>query len=225
MGVAVSEATPEAPGPVEVEVEVSAQATEVQVGPNGYPLDTKPADMTLDHRANYLQHQLRREQDHNKANSKRLKDLEPKAKQYDDLAAASRTEAERAADEARAAGEKAGREAASAEAREVYGAQLVEATLKAAARDKGLTPEALLKLAGKPSRFLDDNGMDHDAIGDFLSALPDKAIDSTDAPAAVRPAVRDIGGGVRTAPKVDAIVEASAAYAARHGKKSPAQSG
>lgn len=190
------------------------------IGPNGYPLETKPEAMSAEHAAAYWRHEARRQQDFNKANTKRIKELEPAAQQVAALEEASRTEAEKVAIKAREDGEKAGRQAALAEARETYGAQLVETKLKAAAEKKGLTEDAILKLAGKPARFLGDEGVDDGALGDFLAALPDKTTEP--APAGPPRLVRDIGGGHRPTGTPNAVVSGATAYAARHGK-TPAQ--
>jgi hypothetical protein len=220
MGAAVStEATESVENaPAEPEGAAGGEPQQPQVGPNGFPLNVKPEEMTAEQAAAYWRHEARRQQDFNKANSKKLKELEPKAQQYDALAEASRSEAERAADQARADGEKAGRAAALAEARETFGAEVVDAKLSAAAERKGMTVDQLKTIAGDPNRFLGDEGVNNDAIADFLAALPDKV----DAPAVETPRapVRDIGGGQRTGAKPDAVASGQAGFASRHTKPS-----
>lgn len=198
----MSETAPEATDPAADPAEAPDVPQAPTVGPNGFPLNTKPEDMSSEHAAAYWRHEARRQQDFNKANSRRIKELEPKA-----------------AERARSDGEKAGREAALAEARERYGSQAVAARLAAAAERKGLDEAAILRLAGKPSRFLGDEGVDEDALADFLAALPDKASVEANTP---RPQVRDIGGGSRERPKVDGLQAGAALFAARHGKTASA---
>ena len=179
------------------------------VGPHGFPENTPVAEMTDGQQASYWRHyakQHRAEADGLKAWREAN---EAKAQQYDALAAASRTDQERAIEAARAEAEKAGREAATAEARKTYGAQLVQVRMDAAAAGKGLTPEAMKALAGDGTRFLGADGVDDAALTAFLAALPDKAA------ASVAPI--NLGGG-RTAPVAAGGFEAGAERARAQSK-------
>jgi hypothetical protein len=125
----------------------------------------------------------------------RVKELEKYEATVRDLEEASRTEAEKAVRKAQADGERAGREAALAEARKTYGSQLVAVRLEAAADAKGMTAEQMLVAAGDLSRFLGDEGVDGDALTQFLGALPDKP--ATAVPSPLTPGA--FGGGRREA--------------------------
>jgi hypothetical protein len=183
------------------------------MGPNGFPLDTKPADMEPGQQAAYWQHRARQQEDNNKANAARIKELEPLAAQIKALEEASQTEAEKAVKAAQATGEKLGRDAALAEARKTYGGQLVTARLESAAAGKGMTPDALKTLAGDATRFLGDEGVDTAGLDAFLAALPDK---STTAPPHVRPG---LGGGSRPGVTATGTSHGADLWAETHKKK------
>lgn len=207
----MSIAPPEPTLPVPTPAPATDPPAEPVLGPNGFPLNTKPSDMTADHRAAYWQHKARQNEDTGKAAAARVKELEPLAEQIKALEDASQSEAEKAIRKATEDGQKAGREAALAEARKTYGSQLVTVRLETAAAGKGMTVEAMTDLAGSPERFLGESGVDDEALTRFLAALPDKTTPAVPAPLVPG----DLGGGQRSS-----ATSATGAdlYAQRHPK-------
>jgi hypothetical protein len=211
----MSEATPEPQEPQPQEPVTGDGERPVEVGPNGYPLNTKPADMSADHRAAFYKHQMRQAQDVNKTNTSRIKELEQKAAQWDAHDDAAKTEQQREVD--RLTRELDAVRAVQDEQRRTFGAQLVATKLGAAAAAKGMTPDALNTLAGDPTRFLADGGVDGDALDAFLSALPDAAKQAVLTPGS-------LGGGKRTEAKPSGLAAGAALYEEIHKKKrTPAQ--
>lgn len=180
------------------------------------------SELTADEKVEFLLAKTRRLEDQVKGKSpdraardqaKRVRELEKQVAEANELKAtleaASQTEAERAVKRAAEEGQKVGREAALAEARKTYGSQLVAVQLDAAAEKKGLTAEQMRSLAGDLSRFLDDEGVDAEAVTTFLGALPDKATE----PKQLAP--RDLGGGRREGTKLTAFEAGQAESRAR----------
>jgi hypothetical protein len=211
----MSEAAPESTEPQPQEPATGEGEQQVEVGPNGYPLNMKPAEMAPEHRAAYYKHEMRRAQDANKSNAARMRELEEKASQWDALDEASKSEQQREVD--RLARELQAAKAAADEQRRTFGAQLVSTKLSAAAASKGMTPDALTTLAGDPSRFLADGGVDDEALDAFLAALPNAQ------PAQSAPlAPSSLGGGRRTEAKASGLAAGAALFEQIHKKRPPA---
>lgn len=199
--------------------ESPAEAEAPKLGPNGFPLNTKPESMPPDQQAAYWRHRARENETRTKAALAERDALKPKAQQYDALEQASRSEAEKAADEARAAGEKAGREAERAEALGKFAPRLVGAEFRAQLAGR-MTGDQVTELVDglNVSKFLTEDGAaDAESVARFVAAIP--AVTAPAEPAAPARPVRDIGGGSRVGPKVDGLQRGSDLYAARHGKK------
>lgn len=110
-------------------------------GPHGYPENTPVAEMSDRQAAAYWRHKARGHEDARKAVQSELAALKPKAEQYDELEAASKTEQERAVENAK-------KEAADQTRKEVEGKAalaLVGAEFRAAAKGV-LSAEALAGL-------------------------------------------------------------------------------
>lgn len=214
MTVPAPEVVPPAPAPVPPPA--PDKPAEPAMGPNGYPLDTKPEAMTPEARANYWQHRSRENETTAKANAKRIKELEPAAAQIQALEEASRTEAERAAIKAREDGEKAGREAADAAALDKFAPRLVGAEFRAQLAGR-MTAEQIATLVGglNVRGFLTDEGEpDAEKVAAFVAAIP------TVTAGAAQPVARvDLGAGRRDAAKPDGLQQGEDLYASRHKKK------
>lgn len=173
-------------------------------GDRGYPPDTPIAEMTVEQQAAYWKAQSRKHE----AEARRRADydaVKARADQFDALDQASRSEHEKAVDAAR----KEADEAARAEERGRYGAQLVAAELRAAlaGRVDPAQRDALIE-AVNPARFLDDKGqVDPGAV----TAWVDKA-----APAAPGGTRYDGAQGGRTGTQPAGVDAGRAAYAAAH---------
>lgn len=199
-------------------------AGEPQVGPDGFPADTPWRDMRPEHQAAYWRHQAKSHEREKKAAWAERDSLKPKAEKFEALGQADQDEKDRqiaalnqqieAANNARAA------------ERVKHAGELVTARLSAAADKKGMSAQALLTLAGRPERFLGDEGVDTEAVDDFLAALPDKDTSSgaQDDEAQQRGQVRrlSLGGGPRGGAKPDGLQQGEDLYASRHKRKPPA---
>lgn len=181
-------------------------------GPNGYPENTPVAEMTDRQAAAYWRHQSRRHEDGRKAAQKALDDAKPKIDGYDALEAASRSEHERALDEAK----KTTAEQVRAEERSKSALALVGAEFRAAAAGR-LTAE---QVAG----FLDDLdrskflGSDGQPDLERIAARVDLW--------APKPEVKrvDVGQGRRDTTTPSGVEAGRAAYQAKHGKKTSSTS-
>jgi hypothetical protein len=208
-----------APEPVDVPpVEPPSEPAPVQVGPNGFPLNTKPADMSAEHQAKYWQHRSKENETRSKQNEARIKELEPLAETVKALEEASQTEAEKAAKKAIADGERAGRQAAEAEALGKYGPRLVGAEFRAALAGRMDAQQVQTLVAGlNIAAFLTPEGEpDTDAVANYVALIPATTAATPAVPAAPRPA--DLGGGRRSETKTDGLQRGRDLYAARHGK-------
>lgn len=190
------------------------------------------ADMSPDEKIEWQQQKIRRLEDKVRGKSqdpnsdvralrKQLRDkdselvrLSERASMLDALEESTKTETEKERDRLKAELDAA--RVAQDEQRRTFGAQLVNTKLSAAAPAKGMTPDALNTLAGDPSRFLADGGVDDDALDAFLSALPDAAKREV----ALTPG--SLGGGRRTEVKASGLSAGAALYEQMHKKRSPA---
>ncbi|MBT0771819.1 hypothetical protein KIH74_22955 [Kineosporia sp. J2-2] len=189
---------------------LAAPEPEAQSDPETSVTEPRPfGEMTADEKVEFLLAKTRKQEDALKgktadpdarAQAKRIREMEKQLAEANELKAsleaASQTEAERAVKKAAEEGQKMGREAALAEARKTYGSQLVGVKIDAAAERKGMTPEQMRTVAGDLSRFLDDDGVDDDAVKAWIDALPDKAA----VPEKLSPG--DLGGGKRESAKL-----------------------
>jgi hypothetical protein len=182
-----------------------------KVGPNGYPENTPWRDMDPAQQVAYWQHKAKSHESGKKAALTELAAVKPKAERYDALDQAGQDEKDRQIAALNKQIEDAN--AARIQERTRHGAELVNARLSASAEKKGMTAEALLTLAGKPDRFFGDEGVDIEAIDDFLAALPDKA------QGAPSPLARDLGGGPRASAHTTGVQAGVDLYASRHPKK------
>lgn len=206
------------PAPATKPASVPVDAPAVVVGPNGYPLDTKPADMSDGHRAAYWQHRSHQNETADKAKAKRIAELEPLEAEKQAAVEAARTDAERAAIKAREDGEKAGRDAADAAALDKFAPRLVGAEFRAQLAGR-MTAEQIATLVGglNVRGFLTDEGEpDAEKVAAFVAAIPATAGSPAPQP------VRDFGGGRRDSVKVDGLQRGEDLYASRHKKKSSA---
>lgn len=186
-----------------------------EVGQYGYPEKMRWRDMRPEHQVAYWQRQAKQNEGRAKTNDQRVKDLEQKAAQWDALDEASKTEQQREVD--RLKRELDATKAAQDEQRRSFGSQLVLTKLAAAAAGKGMTPAALSTLAGDPTRFLVDGGVDDEALGAFLDALPD----ATKPPAPLAPT--SLGGGRRTEAKSSGLAAGADLYRQAHKRTTFAQ--
>ena len=187
-------------------------ATGPQDGPDGFPEGTSLNEMSPVQQAAYWRHKARKHEDASKANAAELAALKPKAEQYDALAAASQTDAERAVADA----EKRGRDAAKAEteaaARETYGKALVQARFEVALAGR-LTPGQVATLVGglNVTGFLGTDGLpDQSRISEYVAAIP---------VAAGAPKTPELGGGRTSPPPTSGVAAGHDLYAQRHPKR------
>jgi hypothetical protein len=173
----------------------------------GYPENTPLAEMTVEQERNYWKHQSRRHENAWKARSD-YDELKAKADQYDQLAAASRTEHERALDDARA---QARREADEA-ARRQYGGLMVEAAFARASAGRMNEDQLTSLLDGLDrNRFLADDGtVDTDRVTQFIACI---------APAQQQDGTRrapDMGQGRRPVEQPRGVDAGRSLWAERH---------
>ena len=115
--------------------------------PHYFPANTAVAEMTPEHQANYHRYQGKIAQDRQRAAERRVAELEPKAREYDDLVAATRSDSEVAIDEALEIGREEGR----AEIRQEAATEFLRSQLSAGRTDdqvdtlmRGLNPVGFL---------------------------------------------------------------------------------
>jgi hypothetical protein len=175
-------------------------------GDRGFPADTPVAEMTDKQQAAYWRYQSRKHEGQAKSSAAELADLRPKAKQYDDLAAASRTEHERALDEAKAQ--------ARAEADRDAALKIAAAEMRVAA--KGRIDDAKLAAVLEPidmSKFLaDDNTVDTARVAAFVDGIaPAQQAGGAKSP--------DMGQGRREAGTASGVESGRSLYRERHPAK------
>jgi hypothetical protein len=190
---------------------------EVKVGPNGYPEKTPWRDMQPEHQAAYWRHQAQSWEGKAKTADGKVKELEPRAQQFAALEEASRTEADRAIEQARREAHTAAVAATEAAARAKYGSVLVGAEFRVQLAGK-LTAEQVSTLVGglDVTRFLTEDGQpDTERIGEYVAALP--AAQPQPAPA---PQGRvNLGQGARPGAVVSGLAQGAELYTQRHQKR------
>jgi hypothetical protein len=184
-------------------------------GPDGFAPETPWRSLPPEQQAAYWRHQAKKWESDAKKKSDELAQVSPEAQQFRALTEASKTDLERERDAAIAQVETLKQQAA--EAKRTFGVQLVETRLSAAADGKGMTAAALKTLAGDMTRFLGDDGVNGDAVDEFLAALPDKAAEPQQ-PEQPRGRV-SLGAGNRAPGKQDPLDVGASRYEARHGKR------
>lgn len=135
--------------------------------------------------------------------------LKQRAEQWDKFVAESKTEQEKALDQAR----KDAADAARNETRQEFGAKLVDAHLTAAATGR-MTPEALSALLAGVNKtaFLTDGGdVDATKVTQFIDGI-------APAPNGTAPRVGGFGQGPRTGAPAGGIDAGAATWEARHAK-------
>jgi hypothetical protein len=206
---------PAAPPAVPVPAPPAPAPTPAPPADNGFPADTPWRDMQPAEQTAYWRYQAQRHEKDKNAALGQVATLEPKAKQYDALDEASKTESQREIDRLKAEIEQT--RAAQAETTRTFGARLVEQRLASVAPDKGLDAAAMNRIVGDPGRFLGTDGtVNEDALQDFLALIPDRQSGKG------APDPRQFGGGRQSG---KASVSGHDIYASRKGKKSPAQPG
>ena len=184
---------------------------------HGYPDKTSPNDMQPEHAAAYWRHKARMNEDSARTAKAELADLKPKADQFAALEAASKTEAERAVEQARReAREQAVRETEAA-ARTKYGSALVGAEFRVHLAGR-LSAEQIGTLVDglDVGRFMTDDGQpDGERIAAYVAAIPA----ATTAPAAPVGPLVTASQGVRPAAKASGLSEGASLFADRHKGK------
>lgn len=133
--------------------------------PHYFPPNTAVAEMTPTEQANYHRHQGRIAQDRQRAAERRLAELEPKAREYDDLVAAQRSDSEVAIDEALEIGREEGR----AEIRQEAATEFLRSQLSTGRTDEQVNT---LMRGLNPVGFLTDDGaIDYAGIRTFAATL------------------------------------------------------
>lgn len=178
-----------------------------------FPPHTPVADMTPAQQIEYWKHHSRK---HEARASERsdYDELKAKAAKYDTLDAASKTEQERALEQAK---EDAATEARSKATSELA-PKLVDAEMRAAAAGK-LTPEQLAPLIENldRSKFLTDTGdVDLEKVATFIGAAAPGAAGGT-----TKPGFPNLGQGKRTPGDKPTTQTGADRYAERHKTKTP----
>ena len=187
-------------------------ATGPQDGPNGFPEGTALSEMTPTQRESYWRHHARRHEDASKAKDAELAALKPKAEQYDALAEASKTEAEKAIEEAARRGQDTGRQEAEQAAVVKYGKALVQARFESVLAGR-MTPDQVATLVGglNVTGFLGTDGLpDQSRISEYVAAIP---------VAAGAPKTPELGGGRTSPPPTSGVAAGHDLYAQRHPKR------
>jgi hypothetical protein len=189
-------------------------------GDRGFPANTPVSQMPLEQQRNYYKYQARKHENTVKGLGD-VKALQDKASQYDSLVAASKTEQERAVEQAK----NEGRTAALKE----VGGRLVEAELRVAVGGR-LDKDGFAALVGGLDRaqFINGEGnVDTDKVATFVNTLfpagqaasaPSAGQGQTGQPAApaTPPRGPDFGQGVRTTAPPSPLEAGRAAARARH---------
>jgi hypothetical protein len=175
----------------------------------GFPPDTPVAEMTDKQAAAYWRHQSRKHEERAKASAAQVADLKPRADQYDQLAQASRTEHEKALDEAKAQ--------ARAEAQREAALGLVRARMEFEA--KGRLADDKLGAVLDPidmTKFLAaDGSVDTDKVKAFVDGIaPAQQGQGTQRP--------DMGQGRREAGPASGVQSGRDLYRQRHPAKGTA---
>jgi hypothetical protein len=163
----------------------------------GFPADTRLADMTVEQQAAYWKHQARKHETMIKSLGN-IDELRTKAGEYEALLNTTRTDQERAVAEAR----KTAAAEATAAARKQYGGLLVDAQITAATAGRLDDRQRSTLLSGLDrSRFLTDTGeVNADALAEFVDGIaPAKPADLGQGRRGAAPAVNDMNSLIRHA--------------------------
>jgi predicted nucleic acid-binding protein len=168
-----------------------------QASEQGFPSDTRLADMTVEQQAAYWKHQARKHETAIKSLGD-VNELRSKAEQYEALLRTTQTDQERAVEDARrtAAAE------ATAAARKQYGGLLVDAKITAATAGRLDDRQLSTLLSGLDrSRFLTATGeVNADALAEFVDGIaPAKPADLGQGRRGAAPAVNDMNSLIRHA--------------------------
>lgn len=171
--------------------------------PNYFPPNTAVTEMTADQRAAYWRFEAKRANDRVPAN---LSELQQKAREYDDLVAATRSDGEVAIDEALEIGREEGR----AEVLQEAAAELLRTHLSTGRTDDQV---AVLMRGINPAGFITDEGkLDGPGIAAFAATLG----------GGTGGGGRDIGQGRRGGQAKASVASGRDLYQDRRSKKEPA---